>query len=137
MPFLGVRNLRNGQALAVALIAMGFGIEHFRFGVPITEAYRGFAYAVAVGFLFGYLLVYTGNVFFCGLVHATNNFFTEGLMPRFTNADGSVGVGAEPVLFLYLIAVFLAVYLAGSMPRAGFRRRLLAPPGPSPPPEAA
>ena len=128
---LGFRNRRNGQAVAIALISLGFGIEHFRFGAPLAESYTGFAYAVAAGFLFGYLLVLTGNVFFCGLVHATNNLVTAGLMPHLTSPDGLYLVPTEPLLYLYLIWVFLLVFLVAGLSRGNFRSLFLADSEPS------
>jgi membrane protease YdiL (CAAX protease family) len=121
MAALGVRSRRSGQALAIGLISLGFGIEHFRFGAPLAESYAGFAYAVAAGFLFGYLLVLTGNVFFCGLVHATNNLVSAGLMPRLSSPDGSLVVPSEPFLYLYLIAVFLVVFVVLALSRGTLR----------------
>jgi hypothetical protein len=89
------------------------------------------AYAVAAGFLFGYLLVLTGNVFFCGLVHATNNLVTAGVMPRLGTPDGTVVVPSEPVLYLYLIAVFLLVFLVSGIRRNELRRVFLPDSDPS------
>jgi len=109
---LGVRSDRNAQALGVALVALGFGLEHFNFGEPLAASYRGFAYAVAVGFLFGYLLIWSGNVLFCGLVHATHNLATAGLLPRLTTADGDLLLSPDAMIYVYLIATFLAVFAA-------------------------
>jgi hypothetical protein len=86
---------------------------------------------VAAGFLFGYLLVLTGNVFFCGLVHATNNLVTAGVMPRLGTPDGTVVVPSEPVLYLYLIAVFLLVFLVSGIRRNELRRVFLPDSDPS------
>ncbi len=129
---LGLTNPRSGQAVAIALIALGFGVEHFQFGAPLAESYQGFAYAVAAGFLFGYLLVLTGNVIFCGLVHATNNLLTSGIMPRLGTPDGTVVVPSEPVLYLYLIAVFLLVFVATGIRRRDLRRVFLPDSDPAP-----
>jgi len=131
MSRLGVRDLRSGQAVAIGLIALGFGMEHFRFGAPLAESYQGFAYALAVGFLFGYLLVITGNVFFCGLVHATNNYVTAKVLPYLGTPDGSLLVPTETILYLYLVAVFLLVFLANGV--AGRRLREALLPDSSPP----
>jgi membrane protease YdiL (CAAX protease family) len=122
---LGVEDARSGRTAAIALISLGFGIEHFRFGAPLAESYQGFAYALAVGFLFGYLLVLTGNVFFCGLVHATNNYVTAHVMPKLGTPDGSLLVPDETILYLYLVVIFLLVFLAGGLSRGTLRRVLL------------
>ncbi|MFQ5718063.1 MAG: CPBP family intramembrane glutamic endopeptidase [Acidobacteriota bacterium] len=122
MHALGVRSRRNGQALAVAMISFGFGIEHFRFGAPLSESYKGFAYAMAVGFLFGYLLILTGNVFFCGLVHATNNFVSAGVMPRLGTADQVIVLSPDTFLYVYLVAVFVLVFMFAAIPRGNLRR---------------
>ncbi|MFQ5670958.1 MAG: CPBP family intramembrane glutamic endopeptidase [Acidobacteriota bacterium] len=125
MAGLGITRVRDRHALAVAMISLGFGIEHFRFGAPLAESYRGFAYAAAAGLLFGYLLVLTGNVFFCGLVHATNNLVTARVMPWLGTADGSLHIPPESVLFIYLIGVFLLVFVVASFTRGNLRRVLL------------
>ncbi|MFQ5766957.1 MAG: CPBP family intramembrane glutamic endopeptidase [Acidobacteriota bacterium] len=125
MGLLGVTRRRSGQALAIAMISLGFGMEHFRFGADLAGAYRGFAYAVAAGFLFGYLLVLTGNIFFCGLVHATNNFIIAGIMPRVASTDGTLSLPNEPILFIYLISVFLIVFIVASIPHRNLKKALL------------
>jgi membrane protease YdiL (CAAX protease family) len=124
-PGLGISDGRNAQAVAVALVALGFGMEHFRFGAPLAESYRGFAYAVAIGCLFGYLLIWTGNVLLCGLVHATNNLATAGLLPRLEAQDGSVLVPPDTLLYVYLILVFLIVFTIQAAMSPGGRRTLL------------
>jgi membrane protease YdiL (CAAX protease family) len=134
MSRLGVRDQRSGQAVAISLIALGFGMEHFRFGAPLAQSYHGFAYAVAVGFLFGYLLVLTGNVFFCGLVHATNNYVTANLLPHLGSPDGNLLVPTDTILYLYLVAVFLLVFLVNGM--AGRRLRDVLLPDARPPVQA-
>lgn len=130
MSRLGIRNHRSGQAVAVSLVALGFGIEHYQFGSPMSESYQGFAYALAVGFLFGYILILTGNIFFCGLVHATNNFVTSDVLPRLGTTDGSVLVPGETVLYLYLVTVFLLVFIAHGLRRGTLRNTLLPDQGP-------
>lgn len=109
---LGIGSARNAQAVAVAIVAFGFGLEHFNFGEPLADSYRGFAYAVAVGFLFGYLLIWSGNVLFCGLVHATHNLATAGLLPHLTTTGGDLLLPPDAMIFVYLIAAFLAVFAA-------------------------
>lgn len=122
MRALGFRSQRSGQAVAIALISLGFGLEHFRFGVPLAEGYKGFAYAMAVGFLFGYLLVVTGNVFFCGLVHATNNFVSAGIMPRLGTTDRLFVLNPDTFLYVYLVIVFVLVFLLCAVPHGNLRR---------------
>ena len=112
---LGLASPRNAQALAVALVALGFGLEHFNFAEPLAASYRDFAYAVAVGFLFGYLLIWSGNVLFCGLVHATHNLATAGLLPRLITADGELLLSPDAMIFVFLITAFLAVFAAQAL----------------------
>jgi len=125
MSRLGIPDRRSGEAVAISLIALGFGIEHFRFGAPSMQSYQSFAYAVAVGYLFGYLLVITGNVFFCGLVHATNNYVTASLLPRLGTPGTAPLIPDETILYVYLIAVFLLVFLATSMTKGQLYRILM------------
>ena len=125
MKSFGIRSRRSGQALAIALISLGFGIEHFRFGAPLAESYKGFAYAMALGFLFGYLLVLTGNVFFCGLVHATNNFVNAGVMPRLGTIDRLVVLPPDTFLYVYLVTVFVLVFMLYAVSRGKLRQIFL------------
>ena len=127
---LGFRSPRSGQAVAIALISFGFGIEHFRFGAPLVESYRGFAYAMALGFLFGYLLVVTGNVFFCGLVHATNNFVGAGVMPRLGTVDRLFVLNPDTFLYVYLVIVFVLIFVLCAVPRGDLRRIFFPEPKP-------
>jgi membrane protease YdiL (CAAX protease family) len=122
---LGLPDRRSGDAVAISLIALGFGMEHFRFGAPTLQSYQAFAYALAVGYLFGYLLVITGNVFFCGLVHATNNYVTANLLPGLGTAGGTSLIPDETILYVYLISVFLLVFLATSLARGKLHHVLL------------
>lgn len=125
MSRLGIPDRRSGEAVAISLIALGFGMEHFRFGAPTLQSYQAFAYALAVGYLFGYLLVITGNVFFCGLVHATNNYVTANLLPRLGIPGSAPLIPEETILYVYLISVFLLVFLASSLSRGRLQRALL------------
>ncbi len=125
MSRLGLPDRRSGEAVAISLIALGFGIEHFRFGAPALQSYQAFAYAMAVGYLFGYLLVITGNVFFCGLVHATNNYVTANLLPSLGTPGATPLIAGETILYVYLIAVFMLVFVATSLTKGQLHRVLL------------
>ena len=111
-PRLGLAGPAARRWFAIATTALLFGFEHFTLQGGPEEGVRQLVFALALGTLFGMLVLLTSNLWFVATLHAWINLLLLGALPRL--AFGATGDPLPPgvTISLVLIAAFIAAFLA-------------------------
>jgi len=118
-PRLGLPGPQARRWFAIGTTALLFGFEHFTLQGGPEEGLRQLVFALALGTLFGMLVLLTSNLWFVATLHAWINLMLLGAVPRL-----AYGASADPLppgvtISLVLIAAFIAAFLAE---RRGYAR---------------
>ena len=118
-PRLGLPGPQARRWFAIATTALLFGFEHFSLSGGWEEGVRQLVFALALGTLFGMLVVLTSNLWFVATLHGWINLLLLGALPRLAYGAPAVALPPGVTISLALIAAFVAAFLAE---RRGYAR---------------
>ena len=120
-PRLGLRHAASRRWVAIGTTALLFGFEHFSLQGGIDDGVRQLVFALALGTLFGMLVLVTSNLWFVAALHAFVNLLLLGALPQLAYGAGASAAPLSPgvTISLVLIAAFIAAFLAE---RRGYAR---------------
>lgn len=110
-PRLGVRNPILRRWIALLSTSALFGMEHLPIGLPWSESVRQLVFAVALGLLFGILVMVSTNLHFVAGVHAWINWLLLGVAPHFVDSLGRPALPPGTYIGLTLALAFVLTYL--------------------------
>jgi len=111
-PRLGLPGPQARRWFAIATTALLFGFEHFTLAAGWDEGVRQIVFALALGTLFGMLVVLTSNLWFVATLHAWINLLLLGALPRLAYGAQAAALPPGVTISLALIAAFVAAFLA-------------------------
>lgn len=116
-PRLGIRAAAGRRWTALGLSAALFALEHLSPALDPRTAARETVFALALGLLFGLLVLLARNLWLTAALHAWINTLLLGAAPRLETADGEVVFGSGAYIALALaIAVVAAAWSARGRP---------------------
>lgn len=118
-PRLGLSGPSGRRWVALAATALLFGGQHFALTTGVEEGIRQLVFALALGMLFGMLVLLTSNLWFTATLHAWVNWYLLGALPRLAYGPERATAPPGPTISLVLIAAFVAAYL---LQRRGYTR---------------
>jgi len=110
-PRLGLRNRVARRWIALASTSLLFGFEHLRLGPPWGDSLRQLVFVIALGLLFGILVMLSTNLHFAAGVHAWINWLLLGAAPYFVDASGQPALPAGTYISVTLILAFVCTYV--------------------------
>lgn len=121
-PRMGARAPATRRWIALGFTSALFGMEHIRLADASTSALREVVFIVALGLLFGLLVMMSWNLHYAAGLHAWVNWLLLGAAPHFVNPAG------RPVLppGIYIGCALLAAFGLAVLVK-GLRRRGLLP----------
>jgi membrane protease YdiL (CAAX protease family) len=118
-PRLGLKSAAARRWAALGMTALLFGMEHLGASSGWEDAPRQVVFALALGALFGMLVLLTDNLWFAASLHAWINWLLLGAAPRVVYGPAQASLPAGASVSLVLIAAFVAAFV---MQRRGFMR---------------
>ena len=118
-PRLGLRGNATRRWVAIGTTALLFGFEHFSLQAGVADGVRQLVFALALGTLFGMLVLVTSNLWFVATLHAWINLLLLGALPQLAYGASAVPLSPGVTISLVLIAAFIAAFLAE---RRGYAR---------------
>ncbi len=109
-PRLGARSPAARRWCALVPTALLFGMEHVTLGPPWNVATREMVFALALGLLFGMLVLATANLPFAAAIHAFINWLVLGAAPRFDDLSGQTALPAGTYVGLVLALAFVLAF---------------------------
>ncbi len=125
-PRLGARGAAAARWAALIPTSLLFGLEHVAIGPPWEEPLRRAVFTLALGLLFGILMLVTENLPFVAGMHALVNWLVLGGVPRFVDRTGADALPASAYVGVALALAFVLAYVAQ---QRGLSRRRGARPG--------
>jgi len=124
-PRLGVRNPAARRWLALGFSSALFGFEHLTLGPPWGASARQLIFTVALGLLFGILVMLSANLHFSAAIHAWINCLLLGAAPYLVQQGGGPALPPGTYIGLVLILAFVLTFLI----RRWRMRQQMAEPG--------
>ena len=118
-PRLGLSRPAARRWVAIGTTALLFGFEHFSLQGGIDDGVRQLVFALALGTLFGMLVLVTSNLWFVAALHAFVNLLLLGALPQLAYGASADPLSPGVTISLVLIAAFIAAFLAE---RRGYAR---------------
>jgi membrane protease YdiL (CAAX protease family) len=118
-PRLGLRSPAARRWTALGMTSLLFGMEHLGLTSAGSEAARQLVFALALGALFGMLVLLTENLWFAASLHAWINGLLLGAVPRLAFGPAKAGLPSGASISLVLIAAFVTAF---AIQRRGVRR---------------
>jgi len=109
-PRLGIRNASGRRWVALGFTAGLFGVEHFTLGPPWNQSMRQLVFTVALGLLFGILVMVSANLHFSAGVHTWINWLLLGAAPHFVDDAGRPALPPGTYIGLALILAFVLAF---------------------------
>lgn len=130
-PRLGARTPVARRWLALGTTSVLFGMEHIRFSLEVGTMARQLVFTVALGILFGLLVMVSANLHFAGAIHAWINWLLLGAAPHFIGPTGDPALPSGTYIGLTLILAFVLAFAMQRLRRshAVLHRRRAAHPG--------
>ncbi len=119
-PRLGARGPVAARWAALIPTSVLFAMEHATLGPPWGEPVRQAVFTLALGLLFGILMLVTENLPFVAGMHALVNWLLLGGVPRFVDETGRAALPAGTYVG---VALALAFVLAFVVQRRGISRK--------------
>ncbi|HEX5042217.1 MAG TPA: CPBP family glutamic-type intramembrane protease [Candidatus Polarisedimenticolaceae bacterium] len=116
LPRLGLRSIPSRRWVAVGITALLFGLEHVSFG---GGALRLTIFTVALGVLFGLLVLVTENLPYAAGIHALINWVLLGAVPRLIDHAGRPMPPSGSWIGLVLVFAFVLAFLVHGKRRGG------------------
>jgi len=110
-PRLGARSPAARRWIALGFTAVLFGMEHLTLAPSWDEIGRQMVFTVALGLLFGLLVMVSANLHFVGGVHAWINWLLLGAAPYFADAEGNPVLAPGTYIGLAMILAFVTLYV--------------------------
>jgi membrane protease YdiL (CAAX protease family) len=110
-PRLGIKRPTARRWVALLLTATLFGMEHLMLTPSMTEIGRRMLFTVALGLLFGLLVMVSANLQLAVGIHAWINWLLLGGVPYFTDSTGRSSLPAGLYIGSTLIFAFIAVMI--------------------------
>jgi len=120
LPRLGVASGAWRRWIAVGATSAMFAMEHLGGASTWEELVRRSVFTLALGLLFGLLVLATANLWFAAFLHAWIDWLLLGVAPRL--ATGSPEAGWPPGVYIF-VALILAFVAAYRVARSGLRAR--------------
>jgi len=110
-PRLGAR--RPATRRWIALVATGtlFAMEHLHLTTNFDVMGRQFVFTLALGVLFGLLVMLSANLHFVGGIHAWINWLLLGAAPHFVNGAGRPSMPAGIYIGVMLLIAFVLAFV--------------------------
>jgi membrane protease YdiL (CAAX protease family) len=118
-PRLGLTAPGLRRWTALGLTTLLFGMEHLGLASGSDDAARQLVFALALGALFGILVLLTDNLWFAASLHAWINWLLLGAVPRLTFGPAKAGLPSGASISLVLIAAFVIAFVLGRRPARG------------------
>jgi membrane protease YdiL (CAAX protease family) len=118
-PRLGIPGPQARRWFAIATTALLFGCEHFTLAAGWEEGVRQLVFALALGTLFGMLVLLTSNLWFVATLHAWINLMLLTALPRLAYGAPAAALPPGVTISLALIGAFVAAFIAE---RRGYAR---------------
>ena len=131
-PRLGVRTPTARRWTALGTTSVLFGMEHIRFSLAVGVMGRQLVFTMALGILFGLLVMVTANLHYSGGIHAWINWLLLGAAPHFVNGAGRPSMPAGIYIGVMLLIAFVLLgiiaprwllTMSSKCRRWGWRRR--------------
>ena len=116
-PRLGIRGRVARRWIALLSTSLLFGLEHLTLGPPWGDSLRQLVFVIALGVLFGILVMVSTNLHLAGAVHAWINWLLLGATPYFVDASGKPALPAGTYIAVTLILAFVMTYVYRLMKR--------------------
>ena len=110
-PRLGVRRPIVRRWVALLLTATLFGMEHLMLTPSAADMGRRMFFTVAMGLLFGLLVMVSANLQLAAGIHTWINWLLLGAVPYFTDSAGRSIIPAGLYIGSTLIFAFIAVFI--------------------------
>ena len=110
-PRLGVRRPIVRRWVALLLTATLFGMEHLMLTPSAADMGRRMFFTVAMGLLFGLLVMVSANLLLAAGIHTWINWLLLGAVPYFTDSAGRSIIPAGLYIGSTLIFAFIAVFI--------------------------
>ncbi len=110
-PRLGARGPVAARWAALIPTSVLFGLEHVALGPPWDEPLRQAVFTLALGLLFGILMLVTENLPFVAGMHAFVNWLVLGVVPRFADETGRAALPAGTYVGLALALAFVLAFV--------------------------
>jgi len=109
-PRLGVRTATGRRWLALGCTSVLFGMEHLHVSLAVGVMARQLVFTVALGILFGLLVMISANLHFSAGIHAWINWLLLGAAPHFVTAEGTPAIPSGTYIGLTLIVAFVLAW---------------------------
>jgi len=123
-PRLGVRGPAGRRWLALGFTSALFGFEHLTLGPPWGASMRQLIFTVALGLLFGILVMLSANLHFSAAIHAWINCLLLGAAPYLVDETGRPALPPGTYIGLVLILAFVITF---AMKRWRVRQQMAEP----------
>jgi membrane protease YdiL (CAAX protease family) len=110
-PRLGARRPIVRRWVALLLTATLFGMEHLMLTPSAADMGRRLFFTVAIGLLFGLLVMVSANLQLAAGIHTWINWLLLGAVPYFTDSAGRSIIPAGLYIGSTLIFAFIAVFI--------------------------
>jgi hypothetical protein len=110
-PRLGVRSPTGRRWFALLPISLLFGVEHLRLQAGWDLIGRQLIFSVALGMLFGLLVIVSANIHFAAGIHVWINCLLLGAAPHYIDAAGDAALPSGTYIGLTLILAFVLAFL--------------------------
>ena len=97
----------------MGLTSLLFGMEHLGLASGWDDAARQLVFALALGTLFGMMVLLTENLWFAASLHAWINWLLLSAVPRLAFGPAKAGLPAGASISLVLIAAFVTAFALG------------------------
>jgi len=118
-PRLGVRTATGRRWLALGTTSVLFGMEHLHVSLAVGVMGRQLVFTVALGILFGLLVMISANLHFTAALHAWINWLLLGAAPHFVTAEGKPALPSGTYIGLTLILAFVLAWALQRWRHAG------------------
>ena len=109
-PRLGARSPAGRRWIALLTTSALFGMEHLRLGTSLDELGRQLIFTIALGVLFGLLIMLSANLHYTAGIHAWINWLLLGAAPYFVDATGTPALPAGTYIGVVLILAFVLAF---------------------------
>ena len=111
-PRLGVSRGAASRWFVLTATSAMFAMEHLGGAASWGDGVREFVFTMALGLLFGMLVLVTANLWFAAVLHAWINWLLLGATPRLAFGATDAALAPGVYIFLALIAAFVVAFLS-------------------------
>ncbi|HKQ63115.1 MAG TPA: CPBP family intramembrane glutamic endopeptidase [Candidatus Polarisedimenticolaceae bacterium] len=116
-PRLGARSAPARRWTALVATATLFGLEHLVLSPPWDLAWRRLVFTIALGLLFGLLIMVSANLLFAAVLHAWINWLLLDAVPHFVDGSGQPLLPSGTYVGMLLVFAFLVAFGAQALRR--------------------